>query len=104
MNIDESSVSFIFVQLGLSSVMCMLMKEVHVKGAALTERCLLQRAIEKLEMSVVSNCLKCIRMGRGDRYVSLPTSLHIINTRSSSVGLDVRRLTGIDVGPMLLFW
>lgn len=26
--------------------------------------------VEKFEMSVVSNCLDCIRMGKGNRYVS----------------------------------
>lgn len=60
-------------------VMCVHVKEGKVKGVALKELCLLQRVTEKLEMSVVSNCLKCIRMGRGNRYVSLGIgmSLHI---------------------------
>ena len=50
--------------------MCMYRKEERAKGVLQRERCLLQRAIEKLEMSVVSACLECIRMGRGNRYVS----------------------------------
>ncbi len=54
--------------------MCMHMKEAKTKGVVLEELCLLQKVIEKLEMSVVSNCLECIRMGRGNRYVSLITS------------------------------
>lgn len=51
-------------------VMCMHMKKEKVKGVVLKELCLLQKVIKKLEMSVVSNCLQCIRMGRGNRYVS----------------------------------
>lgn len=48
--------------------MCLHVKE--KKGVVLKELCLLQEVIEKLEMSVVSDCLECIRMGRGNRYVS----------------------------------
>lgn len=54
--------------------MCMHVKEEQVKGVVLKELHLLQKVIEKIEMSVVSNCLECIRMGRGNRYVSLVTS------------------------------
>lgn len=56
--------------------MCMHVKEEKVKGVALKELCLLQKVIEKTEMSVVSNCLECFRMGRGNRYVSA-WSFHI---------------------------
>lgn len=49
--------------------MCMHAKEEKIKGAVLNELCLLLRVIEKLEMSVVSTWFKCIRMGRGNRYV-----------------------------------
>lgn len=55
-------------------VMCMHVKEEQVKGVVLKELHLLQKVIEKIEMSVVSNCLECIRTGRGNRYVSLVTS------------------------------
>lgn len=48
-------------------VMCLHVKENEV--VVLNELRLLQRVIEELEMSVVSNCLECIRMGRGSRYV-----------------------------------
>lgn len=54
--------------------MCMHVKKEEIKGVVLKELRLLQKVIEKLEMSVVSNCLDCIRMGRGSRYVSLITS------------------------------
>lgn len=47
--------------------MCMHVKKEEIKGVVLTELCLLQKVIEKLEMSIVSNCLECIRMGRGNR-------------------------------------
>lgn len=50
--------------------MCMHMKEQKVEGVVLIELGLLQKVIEKLEMSIVSNCLECIRMGRGNRYVT----------------------------------
>lgn len=53
--------------------MCMHVKEEKVKVVVLKELRLLQKLIE-LEMSVVSNCLECIRMGRGNRYVSLGVS------------------------------
>lgn len=51
-------------------VMCMHVKEENVECVVRKELRLLQKVIEKLEMSVVSNCLECIRMGRGNRYVS----------------------------------
>lgn len=50
--------------------MCMHVKERKVKGAVSKELCLLQKVIVLTEMSVVSNCLECIRMGRDSRYVS----------------------------------
>lgn len=52
-------------------VMCMHVNKEKVKGVVLKELGLLQKVIKKLGMSVVSNCLECIRMRRGDRYVSL---------------------------------
>lgn len=51
--------------------MCMHVKEEKVKGAVPKELRLLRKAIVLTEMSVVSNCLECIRMGRDGRYVSL---------------------------------
>lgn len=59
--------------------MCMHVQEEKVKGVVLKEPSLLQKVIEKLEMSVVSNCLDCIRMGRGNRYVrpGISMSLHV---------------------------
>lgn len=51
--------------------MCMHVKEGKVKGAVPKELRLLRKAIVLTEMSVVSNCLDCIRMGRDSRYVSL---------------------------------
>lgn len=52
--------------------MCMHVKEGKVKGAVPQELRLLRKAIVlAAEMSVVSNCLECIRMGRDGRYVSL---------------------------------
>lgn len=63
--------------------MCMHMTDEKVKVVVLKELCLLQKVIVKIEMSVVSNCLECIRMGRGNRYVSLVDShgllLHVRN-------------------------
>lgn len=41
--------------------MCMHMKEDTVKR--------LRKVFKKLEMSFVSKCLECIRMGRDNRYV-----------------------------------
>lgn len=55
----------------LACVMCMHVKEEKVKGAVPKELRLLRKAIVLTEMSVVSNCLECIRMGRDGRYVSL---------------------------------
>lgn len=55
--------------------MCMHVQEEKVKGVVLKGPGLLQKVTEKLEMSVVSNCLDCIRMGRGNRYVSLGISM-----------------------------
>ena len=40
-------------------------KEEKVKDVKLKELCLLPT--EKFEMSVVSNCLECIRVGSGNR-------------------------------------
>lgn len=51
-------------------VMCMHVKGGKVKGVERKELRLLRRAVEAIEMSVVSNCLECIRMGRGGRYVT----------------------------------
>lgn len=51
--------------------MCMHVKEEKEKDNVLKELGLLQKVIKKLEMSVVSNCLECIRMGKGNRYVSM---------------------------------
>lgn len=50
--------------------MCVHVREEKVKGVVLKALRLLRRLVKKLEMSVVSNCLECIRMGRGSRYVS----------------------------------
>lgn len=58
----------------LAHVMCMHVKEGKVKGAVPKELRLLRKAILLTEMSVMSNCLECIRMGRDSRYVS-PQSL-----------------------------
>lgn len=54
--------------------MCMHVKEEKVNSVVLKELRLLQNVIEEIEMSVVSSCLECIRMGRDNRYASLVTS------------------------------
>ncbi|KAL6108294.1 uncharacterized protein ACO6RY_18862 [Pungitius sinensis] len=49
--------------------MCVHVGEDKVNCVALRELCSLEVVIGNREMSVVSNCLRCIRMGRGNRYV-----------------------------------
>lgn len=47
--------------------------EMHVKVKKfkrLKELRLLQKVVQKADMSLVSSCLKCVRMGRDDRYVN----------------------------------
>lgn len=51
--------------------MCMHVNKEKVKDLVFKELGLLQKVIKKVEMSVVSNCVECIRMRSGDRYVSL---------------------------------
>ncbi|XP_051233930.1 G-protein-signaling modulator 2 isoform X2 [Dicentrarchus labrax] len=66
--------------------MCMHVKEEKVKGVVLTERCLLQKVIKKLEMSVVSDCLQCIRMGKGKRMESSCLDLALEGERLCKAG------------------
>ncbi|XP_044056935.1 G-protein-signaling modulator 2-like isoform X2 [Siniperca chuatsi] len=66
--------------------MCMHVKEERVNGVVLKELCLLQKVIEKLEMSVVSNCLECIRMGRGNRMESSCLDLALEGERLCKAG------------------
>ncbi|XP_070817286.1 G-protein-signaling modulator 2-like isoform X1 [Chaetodon trifascialis] len=73
--------------------MCMHMKEENVKGVVLEELRLLQKVIEKLEMSVVSNCLECIRRGRGNRMESSCLDLALEGERLCKAG-DYR--TGVS--------
>ncbi|XP_071342534.1 G-protein-signaling modulator 2-like isoform X2 [Trachinotus anak] len=63
--------------------MCIHMKEDEVKEVKLKELCLPQ--IEKLEMSVVSNCLECIRM-RGNRMESSCLDLALEGERLCKAG------------------
>nr|XP_057929500.1 G-protein-signaling modulator 2-like isoform X2 [Doryrhamphus excisus] len=67
-------------------VMCMHMKEVKAKGVVLKKLYLLQRVIKKLEMSVVSDCLKCIRMGRSNRMESSCLDLALEGERLCKAG------------------
>lgn len=53
--------------------MCIHTEGDEVKEVKLKELCF-QTQIEKLEMSLVSDCLECIRMGKGSRYVSVGIS------------------------------
>ncbi|KAM6921027.1 G-protein-signaling modulator 2-like [Xenentodon cancila] len=73
--------------------MCMYMKEEREKGVIQKEWCLLQRVIEKLEMSVASACLECIRMGRGNRMESSCLDLALEGERLCKAG-DYR--TGVS--------
>ncbi|CAJ1061094.1 G-protein-signaling modulator 2-like isoform X2 [Xyrichtys novacula] len=66
--------------------MFMYMKEERVMRVVLRELFLLQRVIEKLEMSVVSNCLQCIRMGRGSRMESSCLDLALEGERLCKAG------------------
>lgn len=77
--------------------MCMHAKVEKIKGAVLNELGLLLRVIEKLEMSVVSTCLECIRRGRGDRYVSQGVGLSLVFDREQqNVQLHVRKHVNIQ--------
>ncbi|XP_026002510.1 G-protein-signaling modulator 2-like isoform X1 [Astatotilapia calliptera] len=66
--------------------MCMHAKVEKIKGAVLNELGLLLRVIEKLEMSVVSTCLECIRRGRGDRMESSCLDLALEGERLCKTG------------------
>lgn len=68
--------------------MCMHVKGGKVKGVEWKELRSLQRAVEKIEMSVVSDCLECIRMGRDSRYVSPVASHQLESCMLSDVGMD----------------
>lgn len=77
--------------------MCMHAKVEKIKGAVLNELGLLLRVIEKLEMSVVSTCLECIRRGRGNRYVSQGIGLSLVFDREQqNVHLHVRKHVNIQ--------
>lgn len=77
--------------------MCMHAKVEKIKGAVLNELGLLLRVIEKLEMSVVSTCLECIRRGRSDRYVSQGIGLSLVFDREQqNVQLHVRKHVNIQ--------
>lgn len=69
-------------------VMCMHVKGGKVTGVERKELRLLRRTVEKIEMSVVSNCLECIRMGRDSRYVSPVASHRLKYYMLSDVGMD----------------
>ncbi|XP_044216916.1 G-protein-signaling modulator 2-like isoform X2 [Thunnus albacares] len=66
--------------------MCIHVEEEKIKGVAPKELSLLQKVIEKLEMSVVSNCLECIRMGRGKRMESSCLDLALEGERLCKAG------------------
>nr|XP_061831642.1 G-protein-signaling modulator 2-like isoform X1 [Nerophis lumbriciformis] len=61
-------------------------KELKAKGVVLEKLDLLQRVIEKLEMSILSDCLKCIRMGRSNRMESSCLDLALEGERLCKAG------------------
>lgn len=64
--------------------MCVHTEGHEVKEVELKELCF-QIQIEKLEMSVVSNCLECIRMGKGSRYVRVGISKSLLHIDAEQV-------------------
>uniref|UniRef100_A0A3Q2CY10 G-protein-signaling modulator 2-like n=1 Tax=Cyprinodon variegatus TaxID=28743 RepID=A0A3Q2CY10_CYPVA len=66
--------------------MCIYKQEKKVKAVMKKERHLLLKVIEKLEMSVVSTCLECISMRRGDRMESSCLDLALEGERLCKAG------------------
>lgn len=76
--------------------MCMHVKGGKVKGVERKELRSLQKAVEKIEMSVVSNCLECVRLGRDSRYVSPVASRRLKYYMLSGIGMDCFEIQQYD--------
>lgn len=50
---------------------------------------LLQKVIQKADMSLLSNCLQCVRTGADSRYVTVAASHRLQLGRSFQFGSDV---------------
>lgn len=62
---------------------------------------LLQKVIQKADMSLLSNCLQCVRTGADSRYVTVAASHRLQLGRSFQLGSDVA-LMRAAVGEALL--